>query len=357
MAASFVTSSLHLGHIATAMLPLCNNELTERCYHFGLTFVMKHPLNILFLGGAKRVSMARKLIAAGQRRGVSMNLFSYELHAEVPVAELARVITGRKFNAPDILDHLHTIVELYSIDVLIPFVDPAVGVAARYVETYGNVVAPVVSSTLAETLFDKSSAARAFEEASLPIPSTYKSGRPRFPLIAKPRYGSASRGIEVIETITDFRRIIARRDEFLIQDFIPDHDEFTVDCYVARGGEIMCISPRRRLEVLGGEVVRTVTIDSPALVEASRMAIERLGLSGALTLQYLSPREEPDRLMLMEINPRLGGGAVCTVHAGGDLPGYILDEALGLPMHPAPCIKPGTLICRYFQEVAFFNEQ
>ncbi len=45
MAASFVTSSLHLGHIATAMLPLCNNELTERCYHFGLTFVMKRPLN------------------------------------------------------------------------------------------------------------------------------------------------------------------------------------------------------------------------------------------------------------------------------------------------------------------------
>lgn len=44
MAASFVTSSLRIGHIATAMLPLCNNELTERCYHFGLTFVMKHPL-------------------------------------------------------------------------------------------------------------------------------------------------------------------------------------------------------------------------------------------------------------------------------------------------------------------------
>ena len=47
MAASFVTSSLHLGHIATAMLPLCNNELTERCYHFGLTFVIKRPLILL----------------------------------------------------------------------------------------------------------------------------------------------------------------------------------------------------------------------------------------------------------------------------------------------------------------------
>ena len=61
--------------------------------------------------------------------------------------------------------------------------------------------------------------------------------------------------------------------------------------------------------------------------------------------------------MLMEINPRLGGGAVCTVHAGGDIPGFILDELLGRPMIPSVGIKPGTLICRYFQEVAFFNEQ
>ncbi len=48
MAASFVTSSLHLGHIATAMLPRCINELTERCYHFGLTFVIKQPLKAIF---------------------------------------------------------------------------------------------------------------------------------------------------------------------------------------------------------------------------------------------------------------------------------------------------------------------
>ncbi len=43
MAASFVTSSLHLGHIATAMLPLCKNELTERCHHFGFSICYETP--------------------------------------------------------------------------------------------------------------------------------------------------------------------------------------------------------------------------------------------------------------------------------------------------------------------------
>ena len=316
-----------------------------------------HSVNILFLGGAKRVSMARKFIASAERRGIKLNLYSYELHAEVPVAELAKVIVGRKFNAPDVVEHIHAIVELYSIDLLIPFVDPAIGVAARYVERYSNASAPVVGSAMADTLFDKIDSARAFEDAGLPIPSTYRSGRPRFPLIAKPRYGTYSRGIEIIETINDFRRIIARRDEFLLQDYIADRDEYTVDCYVAADGRVMCVSPRRRLEVLGGEVVRTETIDSPELVAASEEAITRLGLRGALTIQFLAPKASPQFLMLMEINPRLGGGAVCTVHAGGDIPGFILDELLGRPMIPSVGIKPGTLICRYFQEVAFFNEQ
>ena len=56
----------------------------------------------------------------------------------------------------------------------------------------------------------------------------------------------------------------------------------------------------------------------------------------------------------MEINPRLGGGAVCSVHAGADIPGMILDEAMGVTCHRAP-YRPGTEIARYLQEVVFFN--
>ena len=43
----------------------------------------KKEINILFLGGAKRVSLARKVIAAGEKLGVRVNIFSYELSPEV----------------------------------------------------------------------------------------------------------------------------------------------------------------------------------------------------------------------------------------------------------------------------------
>ncbi len=39
-----VKLSLIIGHIATAMLPLIMNNLTQKYIHSGLTFVFKHPL-------------------------------------------------------------------------------------------------------------------------------------------------------------------------------------------------------------------------------------------------------------------------------------------------------------------------
>lgn len=312
----------------------------------------QRSVSVLFLGGAKRVSFGHKLIDAGRRLGIEVKIYSYELEQEVPIALVGGVIIGRKWNAPDVLDHLHQVVGAYHIDVLLPFVDGAIAIAGAYVATYGDAWSPVVSSGKADTLFDKVLSAREFEAQGLDIPATYTGGRPVFPLIAKPRRGSASKGIEIIEGITEFRRISKIADEYLIQAYYPKREEFTVDCYISKRGEILCISPRKRLEVVGGEVSRTVTVDYPELHAASADAIVKLGLRGAVTLQYLRDTET-GRLMLMEINPRLGGGVVCSVHAGADIPGMILSEAVGLPAEAATAIKAGTMICRYFEEAVF----
>lgn len=307
---------------------------------------------MLFLGGAKRVSFARKLIDAGARLGVEIRIFSYELHTNVPIASVGTVVLGRRWDADDLLDHLHNVVKTNAIDILLPFVDGAVAAAGAYEGNFGDAWAPVVDPGLAETMFDKSSAAVAFKNAKLPIPTTYTWGRPEFPLIAKPRHGSASKGIFIIETIAELRRVLKDKDSFLIQRYYPRREEFTVDCYVTRRGKILCVSPRRRLEVLGGEVTRTITVDSPELISLSTDVINALRLRGAVTIQFLRDKET-DRLLLMEVNPRLGGGVVCSIHAGADIPTLILREALGLPLEPIQKIRPYIEICRYFEEVAF----
>lgn len=302
---------------------------------------------ILFLGGAKRVSMAEKFIAAGRHLGLDVEIFSYELCAEVPIASVATILIGKKWKDTDIYDDLHKQVTANGIDIMIPFVDGAVEVAARYRDMYGDVAVPVGDAVGAARMFDKIEADRLFRESNLPVPSSGNI----FPMIAKPRFGSASKGIKVINDTTELANL-ANRDDYLLQEYIYPRKEITVDCYVSLSGEVIVTVPRYRIETQGGEASVTETFHDPKVEILARETIKRTGLLGAVTIQMLRD-DRNDRLMLMEINPRLGGGAVCSCHAGAKLPEFILRDMLDYPLHPCDDWKGGIRICRYFSEVAF----
>lgn len=310
---------------------------------------------ILMLGGAKRVSMAGMFQRAAHALNAPSRIYSYELSPIVPIAECGEVIIGRRFNDADILDHLHQTVTRYGINVIIPFVDPAVGVASAYRDKFpGTVFVPVGDAKGAELMFDKCASAAIFESAGLPIPATYHGGDITMPLIAKPRQGSASRGIVQVDTPADLSALPMAADSYLIQQRIDDREEISVDCYVSvSDGEVLAAVTRRRLEVIGGEASRTVTFHDNEAEALAATTLQRLGLRGAVTIQLI--RDLTDgRLMIMEINPRLGGGAVCAVHAGADLPLMILQEAMGQKPARAQW-DAGVEITRYMQEVTFKN--
>ncbi len=308
------------------------------------------------LGGAKRVSMARKFIDAGKRRGMDVQLFSYELSAEVPVSIIADIVIGKRWNDPLLIEHLHETVKSLGIDIMIPFVDGAVGATARYINIYDDVWAPVGTLRQAEIMFDKVLAAEIFEENGIDIPHTYTRGAPPFPIIAKPRRGSASKGIKILRDVNDFRAIQSSLGDYLLQEFIEESNEYTVDCYITHDGTTICTVPRKRLEVTGGEVSRTITLKSAEIMTTAQSIINKLGLTGAVTIQFIEDRTN-GRLMLMEINPRLGGGAVCSVAAGADIPGFILSEFTGDMPAPSNDWRDKTEIARYFDEVTFFHDE
>lgn len=310
-------------------------------------------VRILFLGGAKRVSMGRKFIEAGRRLGFEVELFSYELSPYVPVAEIAGIIIGRKWSAPDLYEHLRATVEEYGIDILVPFVDGAVEVAARYRDLYGDIWVPVGDAAGAARMFDKIEADRFFRQAGLPVPSNTAG----LPLIAKPRFGSASKGIRIINDEAELAGLAPHAGDYLIQEYIADRREITVDCYVTLSGKIICAVPRYRLETQGGEASVTRTFRNPEVEGLARQTLEATGLRGAVTIQMIE-RLAPagggkPKYLLMEINPRLGGGAVCACHAGASLPEFILRDCFG--PEPEPCVdwRSGTLVTRYFSEVCF----
>ena len=309
-------------------------------------------LSILMHGGAKRVSIARMFLAEAKKMGLKLDLYSWELQPVVPIAEVAEIAVGRRCDDPLLLEDLHKFTLEKGINIMIPFIDPAIGVVAKYRDLYGGIFAPLGSLESVEGMFDKVVAAEIFEKAGLPIPATYSLENHLFPLIAKPRFGSASQGILVIDSEEQLAEIADKADDYLLQEYISRREEITVDCYVAADGEIIATVPRLRIAVIGGEVSRTITIDSPEIVELSRQTLAALNLRGAVTLQFIRDLDS-GRVLLMEINPRLGGGVVCSIHAGANMPRYILQETLG--QKPKPCSNwlIDLEISRYQQEVTF----
>lgn len=304
------------------------------------------PLRIMMLGGAKRVSMGRKFIEAGRRMGYETLLYSYELSPYQPISSVARVITGLRWSDPAVIEDLIRIITAEGIDIVVPFVDGAVAIAATLSQQQPGLFAPTCTPGQAEDFFDKVKADAIFSSLGLPVPGyTARSGGQ---LIAKPRHGSASNGLRIIASADE----LADQSAYLIQEYIADRTEYTVDCYVSRDGRITALSPRIRLETSGGEVTRTQTVDDPDITALVQRTLTLTGLKGAVTVQLLRDNTRPERLMLMEINPRLGGGAVCSVHAGADIPAMIIAEGCNLPVTSAST-KPGVMIARYPEETVF----
>ena len=210
------------------------------------------------------MSMAELLKRSGERIGYDINIISYELDSQVPIAKVGKVVTGLKWNDPAVVDDILRIVIEHEVKIILPFVDGSISVAARCKERMPDLFVPVSKPETAMLMFDKILAAEAFKEAGIPIPTTYKIIDAEMPVIAKPRFGSASRGIHVFYDIEDLMHLKDISD-YLMQEFIEEKKEYTVDCYVSQKGEILVTVPRERLEIMGGEVTRTITTRLPKL--------------------------------------------------------------------------------------------
>lgn len=116
----------------------------------------------------------------------------------------------------------------------------------------------------------------------------------------------------------------------------------------------MVTVPRIRLEVMGGEVTRTRTMREERLIEMSKKVLKKFNFRGPVTLQFLEDMNN-DRFLLMEINPRLGGGVICSIYAGAPITDYIIRESLGMEINPTDDWVDGTLMARYQKEVIFDN--
>jgi carbamoyl-phosphate synthase large subunit len=174
-----------------------------------------------------------------------------------------------------------------------------------------------------------------------------------FPCFVKPTSGSSGIGAARIDSAEELARHVERfGEDLIVQEYVPGR-EVTVDVYRSRDGAVRCVVPRQRLTVRAGEVQKGITWNHPEIISAATRLAEALdGLWGAFCCQCRLPEAEGDPPRFFEVNPRFGGGVPLAVAAGANLPRYLLEEVLGLPIS-AECgrFTDRLLMIRYDQSV------
>lgn len=262
--------------------------------------------NILFLGGGRRVELAKRFFDRGYK------LFSYELNKKQPIGRYARIKEGLTWDNPDVEKDIISFCNLMQIDLIIPLQDAVIPIAAFISPTScsANVLAP--SRDTATICYDKLLFAN-FMQMYHPnyYPSIVDS---HHEVIIKPRYGNSSKGIEIFDDVESITYPTLTSSNNVGQKFIKGK-EYSVDAYFSfRSGYVDSV-PRERIRVAGGEVITSKTVENARLQELTSMIGTSLGIYGPANFQYIIEKDT-FRIYLLEINCRFGGGSTLSMEAG-----------------------------------------
>jgi carbamoyl-phosphate synthase large subunit len=222
------------------------------------------------------------------------------------------------------------------VALVVPLIDPALPVLARYAADFARVgTRLMVSSPETIAIGANKVATSAFLRAHgyrtprLLAEAEIAALRPSdFPLFVKPAEGSSSIGAGIVRNAEELR-VRRAADPSLVVSELIEGAEYTIDVYVDFQGVPRCAVPRLRLETRAGEISKGITVRDETLIALSLDVARKLpGAVGCLTLQAFKVAD--GGLVVIEINPRYGGGYPLSWHAGADYPRWMIEEAAGL---------------------------
>jgi carbamoyl-phosphate synthase large subunit len=283
---------------------------------------------------------------------------------------------------PDYFDVIRAICRANDVRLLISVNDLELGrlakEAARFRET--GTIAVISLPQVIALCQDKWATFQFLKSCSVPTPDTYLSlpvvrqalvqNTIKFPLLIKPRWGTCSIGIEVVENenelalahewgmIQSKRTIVASFSQadpdncMLVQEYLRGQ-EYGMDIVNDIEGRHVCTLARRKLVMRAGSTDRAITVSEPRLERLGRIIGQRLAHIGNLDCDVMATDKG---CMVLDLNPRFGGGYPFSHLAGADLPAALIAWANQEEPDPTwlkSC--PGVLSAKY-DGVAIMNQ-
>lgn len=288
--------------------------------------------NVLLLSAGRRVALLQAFQRELAARFPSSAVYATDLN---PALSAACQVADKAFALPRVtaagyVDRLLELCVAQRVGLVVPTIDTELLDLARARDRFAREGVQVVVSDepLTRRCRDKRQAAALFEELRMAAPLVMAPDALCFPCFAKPYDGSRSVRAVKLATAADLTEAMRADPELMFTEYVDgSHDEYTVDAYFGRAGNLCCLVPRHRVEVRDGESSKGVTRRNHVYDYLLQRLGRIEGARGCLTLQLFA---HPGRTHYVgvEINPRFGGGYPLSYAAGANYPGWLIDEYL-----------------------------
>lgn len=291
--------------------------------------------NVLILSAGRRVELVQDFQTEAAKFSDDVKILTTDL---VPRMSSACHVSDGSFEVPLInddsyIDSIFNLAVRENIGLIIPTIDTELQKLAderERFETAGIHIVVSDSDFIAQCR-DKRKTADLFARYGIRSPKIYDREKLVFPCFAKPYDGSRAIGAKRIDTPACLTPEILDDPKLMFCELIDienEFSEFTVDMYYDRQGRLKCAIPRERLEVRTGEVSKGATRRNALYKElVEKMAVLE-GARGCITAQFFVSKTDSTTYGV-EINPRFGGGFPLTYAAGGNYPGWLIQEYIG----------------------------
>jgi carbamoyl-phosphate synthase large subunit len=317
---------------------------------------------VLFTCIGRRVSLLRGFQQAAGKLRLKVSFCGTDTSSLSPALQLCdKAFLVEPTTHADYIKQLLSIVRRHRVKLLVPTVDLDLRLLADHKPQFEHLGCRVLVSEpdVVDICQDKRRTFGFLTKHGFGTPRTMsirmalaadRRGELAWPCFLKRWDGSASKDIAVASSRSEMRLFARRIPNAMCQELI-EGTEYTCDVYVDFSMNVRCVVPRRRIEVRSGEVSKSQIVKNAQIMAQARRLTELLHAGpGVITLQLFLT--EDGQIRFTEINPRFGGGAPLSIHAGADFPRWILQELTGgRPRIGFDSFKDGLMMLRYDAEV------